>query len=263
MTGAAILSARSALRSGAGLIYSVYPRELGVIFESTLIEPVKRPLPGNERWFAETMGDDAASALSDCDAVAVGPGVGRRETTSAFIANLIPQIKVPLVLDADGLNVLAGDLAPLRKRMGATVLTPHPGEAARLLKCTVGELQANRLDACLDLAKDLDAVVLLKGPHTIITSPNGQRYVNPTGNSGLAKGGSGDVLTGLIAGLLGQGMEPTEAAAAGAFVHGLAADLAAARQSVRSITPGDVIDQFGAAFAQLEKTAKDDQIAAR
>lgn len=257
MTGAAILTARAASRSGAGLIYSVYPRELGPIFETTLIEPVKRPLPGKERWFTHAMVEAALEGVSDCGAVAFGPGVGQREATATFAAEIVGKIEVPLVIDADGLNVLAGNIEPLRRRQAATVLTPHPGEAARLLNSSVRDVQANRLEACLKLSKDLNAVILLKGAHSIVTAPGGQRYVNPTGNSGLAKGGSGDVLTGLILGLLGQGMDPVEAAATGAFVHGLAADLAAGDQSVRSITPGDVVDHFGKAFARLEKTARE------
>lgn len=257
MTGAAILTATAASRSGAGLIYSVYPQELGPIFESTLIEPVKRPLPGKERWFTKAMLEAALEGVADCGAVAFGPGIGQREATAAFAAEIVQKIEAPLVIDADGLNVLAENLESLKRRKGVTVLTPHPGEASRLLNSSVKDVQGNRLEACLELSKDLNAVILLKGAHTIITAPNGQRYVNPTGNSGLAKGGSGDVLTGLILGLLGQGMDPVEAAATGAFVHGLAADLAAADQSVRSMTPGDVIDHFGKAFARLEKTARE------
>lgn len=257
MTGAAIMTARAASRSGTGLIYSIYPRELGNIFETTLIEPVKRPLPGSERWFTQGMADAALEAVSDCGAVALGPGIGTREETAAFAGEVVERIEGALVIDADGLNVLADNLEALRRRKGATVLTPHPGEAARLLNSSVKDVQANRLEACLELSRDLDAVIVLKGAHTIITAPDGQRYVNPTGNSGLAKGGSGDVLTGVILGLLGQGMAPMEAAASGVFIHGLAADLAAAGQSVRSITPGDVTEHFGKAFARLEKTARE------
>lgn len=257
MTGAAILAARAAVRSGAGLVYAVYPHALGTVFESALIEPVKRPLPGAERWFTGDLVTAALEAVRDCDAVALGPGVGQRESTAAFVAEMVARVEVPLVIDADALNLLANDLTPLRGRKGPAVLTPHPGEAARLLGCSVPELQARRLEACRELAREARSTVLLKGAHTVITDPDGQRYINPTGNSGLAKGGSGDVLTGLIAGLLAQGMQPTEAAALGAFVHGMAADLAAKEASVRAMTPGDVLENFGAAFARLEKTQRE------
>jgi ADP-dependent NAD(P)H-hydrate dehydratase / NAD(P)H-hydrate epimerase len=259
MTGAAVLAARAAVRSGAGLIYAVYPQALGGTMEAALAEPVKLPLAGEERWFSGEMIEAALEALAeaDADAVALGPGVGQRETTGAFVSAMTKRIQAPLVIDADGLNLLANDLEPLRRREGATVLTPHPAEAARLLGTTTAAVQEDRLGACVELARELGATVLLKGAQTVVTAPDGQRYVNPTGNSGLAKGGSGDVLTGLIAGLLGQGMAATAAAALGAFVHGMAADLAAEKGSVRSITPSDVIECFGAAFARLEKLKRE------
>lgn len=256
MTGAAVLAARAAVRSGAGLIYACYPKALGATFEAALIEPVKRPLPGREAWFTEAMIKAGLKAVGDCDAVALGPGIGQRATTAAFMGAMVEKIEAPLVIDADGLNLLAKNRRALKKRKGATVLTPHPAEAARLLGTTTEDVQGRRLDACMELARELNATILLKGAKTIITAPDGRRYVNPTGNSGLAKGGSGDVLTGLIGGLLGQGMKPTAAACLGAFVHGLAADLAAGEGSVRSITPSDVIGHFGKAYARLEKAGR-------
>ena len=253
MTGAAVLAARAAVRSGAGLVYSAYPRPLGPIMESHLIEPVKIPLPGSAMWFT---GEMAARAIEEAElmqAVAIGPGLGHRPETQRFLREVIHHVKAPLVIDADGLNLLAEHPVELKRRPGPTILTPHPGEAARLLGCTVAEVERDRLGAFTAMAQEYSAVVVLKGAQTIVTGPAGQRYLNPTGNSGLAKGGSGDVLTGLIAGLASQGASALEAARLGVFLHGLAADVAAERLGVRAMTPSDVIESLGPAFLRLER----------
>jgi len=255
MTGAAVLAARAAGRSGVGLIYSVYPRALGSIMESHLIEPVKRPLDGLDKWFTREMIESAMSELADKDAVAFGPGIGQREETKAFALEMISRVATPMVIDADALNILAAseDMpAKLRSRKAATILTPHPGEAARLLKCSIEEIEGNRMDCCVELARETGAIIVLKGSQTIITAPDGQRYINPTGNSGLAKGGSGDVLTGLIVGLLAQGMTGLNAALLGVFVHGVAADLTAERIPPRAMTPSDVIEGMAGAWKSID-----------
>lgn len=256
MTGAAVLAARAAARSGVGIVYSVYPQALGAIMESHLIEPVKRPLEGIERWFTLAMLEGAMTQLADMDAVAFGPGIGQREETKDCALEMISRISAPMVIDADALNILAssdGMRARLRDRKGETVLTPHPGEAARLFKCSVAEIEANRMECCVELAKETGAIIVLKGPQTIITAPDGQRYINPTGNSGLAKGGSGDVLTGLIVGLLAQGMTTLDAALLGVFTHGVAADLSAEKIPPRAMTASDVIDGLAAAWKSIER----------
>ena len=256
MTGAAMLAAESAVRSGVGLVYSCYPHSLGTIFESRLLEPVKIPLAGEALWFTEGHATEALDAAETMQAVALGPGLGKHRTTGAFARKIVQSVEAPLVIDADGLNLLAENIGDLAQRPGPTVLTPHPGEAARLLGTTIAEIQNNRLDAMVELAAQYNVVVALKGSQTLITAPDGQRYINPTGNSGLAKGGSGDVLTGLIAGLLAQGMTALDAARLGVLLHGMAADLARERFGMRAMTPSNLLDFLGGAFQRLERPEK-------
>ena len=255
MTGSAVLAAKAAARSGAGLIYSAYPHVLGTIMESHLIEPVKIPLAGEEGWLTGAQAGAVIEAAETMQALAIGPGIGRRPETGRLLSEVVARVKAPLVIDADGLNLLAENLEALAGRPGPTVLTPHPGEAARLLGYSIDEVENNRLDAMAELSKRYGAVVVLKGAQTVTTEPNGQRTLNPTGNSGLAKGGSGDVLTGLITGLLAQGCAPGEAARLGVFLHGMAADVAAEKNSPRGMLPSDVIEALGTAFQRLERSA--------
>lgn len=267
MTGAAVLAARAAARSGAGLVYLAYPRPLGSVLEALAIEPVKIPLdlphepdkPARPRapWFEAA---DVESALHELDrlranAAGIGPGIGTRPGTREFAIAMIERIPVPLVVDADALNHLATEPAALSRRRAPTILTPHPGEAARLLGRSVRAVEFDRPGACLELARDHRAVVVLKGSRTIVAAPDGVRTINPSGNSGLAKGGSGDVLTGLIAGLLAQGLPAADAARLGVFLHGLAADRAARRIGVRSMIASDVVDALGEGYLFLERLA--------
>lgn len=252
-TGAAILTARAAARSGVGLVYVAYPRGLGHIMESALVEPVKLPLAGDELWFTPAMVDQILEQASKMDAIAVGPGLGLHPETGAFLHRIVCEVKRPLVIDASGLDLLSQDLASLRRRGAPTIVTPHPKEAARLLGRTVAEVEADRLDAFARFARDYEVVTVLKGAQSIVTSPSGQRSINPSGNTGLAKGGSGDLLTGLTAGLLAQGMEAYDATRLGVFMHGMAADVTAETLSVRAMLPSDVIETLGQTFLRLEK----------
>lgn len=253
MTGAAIMAARAASRSGAGLIYAAYPHLLGTIIESQLVEPVKIPLAGEAPWFTADMVGRVLEEAEGMDAVGIGPGTGLHEETKKFMHELIPQLNVPMVIDASGLDHLAHDLDLLHKRTAPTILTPHVGEAHRLLKIPVEEVQRNRLDVFLEFSRRYNVITVLKGAQTVVTEPGGQRYINPTGNSGLAKGGSGDVLTGLIAGLLAQHAPALDAARLGVFLHGLAGDVTAEKLGVRGMIPSDVIGNLGPAFMRLEK----------
>lgn len=252
MTGAAILAARAAVRSGTGLVYVGYPEQLGPIFESTLIEPVKIPLPGDKKYFTPSMLEAALDQAEKVDGVAIGPGIGQQPKTEEFFTAILKKVEAPVVIDADGLNLLAKNLNVLKRRPGPTVLTPHPGEAGRLLDRPVKEIQSDRSSAFTGFCKEYDVIVALKGFQTVITAPDGQKYINPSGNSGLAKGGSGDVLTGLIVGLLAQGCAPLAATQLGVFLHGVAGDLAAKKWGPRAMAPGDLPDHFGEAFRLLE-----------
>ncbi len=253
MSGAAVMAARAATRSGAGLVYVAYPAPLGPVIEGALLEPVKRPLGGERPWFGPEHVEAALAEAAQVDAVALGPGLGRREGTAEFLAAMLRGVRQPLVIDADGLNLLAERPDLLAERPGPTILTPHPGEAATLLGRTIGEVQADRLGAFVDFCARWNVVAVLKGAQTIITDAAGRRWINPSGNTGLAKGGSGDVLTGLVAGLAAQGMSATEAARLGVFLHGFTADLLAERMSVRALIAGDLLGALGEAWLRLER----------
>lgn len=254
LTGAAILASRAACRSGAGLVFTCFPEPLAPAFEINLIEPIKIPLPGDEPFFTAQHVERVLRETANMQAVAIGPGLGRHPETKDFMLATLREVNAPVVIDADGLNLLAEGVEELAQRPGPTVLTPHPVEAARLLGCSKEDVIANRIDAFRELSARYRAVVVLKGSQTVITDPDGQCYINPTGNTGLAKGGSGDVLTGLIAGLLAQGATPRHAACLGVFLHGMAADVCAEQTSVRAMLPGEVIDSLSTAFRRLETT---------
>jgi ADP-dependent NAD(P)H-hydrate dehydratase len=241
MTGAAILAGRAALRGGAGLV------QVATAFEVLPVVAAGHPcyttagLPGDiaGRLDASAEGELLALAAT-ADVVALGPGLGQGPAMAGLVARLVERLGVPLVLDADGLNALAGQTNILTGRSAATVLTPHPGEFARLLGRKVSGDPAERRELAARFAADHGAVLLLKGHGTVVT--DGRRvYVNTTGNPGLATGGSGDVLTGLIAALLGQRLDPFAAAQLGAHVHGLAGDLARDDLGEASLIATDLI----------------------
>lgn len=229
-TGAAAMTATAALRVGAGLVTLAIPCTLNPILESQTIEAMTLPLPDDGKGaLTEAAFDGVARAWEGKRCVAVGPGMGAAPQTRALVHRIIRTCPLPLVIDADGLNHLAGHLFLLTERKAPTVLTPHPGEMARLLQRTVPDIQKNRVAAVRDLAQPYGVVVILKGARTLVGEPGGRVWINPTGNAGMASGGMGDVLTGAVAGLLAQGSSATDAALAAVFLHGLAADILAGR----------------------------------
>jgi NAD(P)H-hydrate epimerase len=229
-TGAAAMAATAAVRMGAGLVTLAVPRSLNPILEALTIEAMTLPLPDDGQGaLSEAAFDDVARAWEGKRCVALGPGLGMAPPTGAAVQRILRTCPLPIVLDADGLNHLAEQISLLDERPAATVLTPHPGEMARLLRCTTAEVQNDRVAAARGLAQQHKVVVLLKGGRTLVAAPDGRVWINPTGNAGMASGGMGDVLTGAIAGLLAQGLGPLDAALAAVFLHGLAADILAAR----------------------------------
>ena len=249
MTGAAVLCAQGALRSGAGLVFTACPERLETLLATLLVEPIQAPVASRDGWqFDESSLDDLLALAEKADVVALGPGLGQQEATARLVVTLCGKIQAPLVLDADGLNALNGQWQTLKDRPGPTVITPHPGELARLRQTTIAAIQADRIQAALQMAADTGCVVVLKGPDTVIAEPDGDAYINTTGNHGMASGGMGDVLTGLIAGLMAQGATALAAARAGVFLHGLAADLATAHSDPRSLTASEVAQALGRAI---------------
>jgi ADP-dependent NAD(P)H-hydrate dehydratase / NAD(P)H-hydrate epimerase len=250
--GAVVLAARAAVRSGAGLVTAAVPASIRDLVDLGSLESLTLGLPADA---AGELAAGAAAAILEAargkQAVALGPGLGRGEETAAAIRGAVLACPLPLVLDADGVNAFAGRAGELAGREAPTVLTPHPGEIARLLATEVPRTSDQRLDSARRAAAECRAVAVLKGHLTLVASPGGPLWVNPTGNPGMATGGSGDVLTGMIAALLAQGMEAADAARAGVFLHGLAGDRATARLGERALAAGDLIAALGETFQQL------------
>ena len=222
--GAAILAARGALRGGAGLVTVFGTETVAAAVVAALPEAMTHVLPESGGAIAERGLRDAVRALEGFDAAVAGPGLGTSSETVAFLEGLLRSTRRPFVLDADALNAFAGRPGALARRRGALVLTPHPGEAGRLLASASRQIQADRLGAVRALARQTRAVVVLKGAHTLVAEPGGTVVANPTGTPLLATAGSGDVLAGLLAALLGGGLAPRAAAVAAAWLHGAAAE---------------------------------------
>lgn len=226
MSGAAVLCASAALRAGAGLVYLAVPQEILPIVATANPCYLTAPLPQDEDGRLAPTAEAALLELARSrDVVAFGPGLGRSPALTALLTSLLTQTQRPVVLDADGLNALEHHTDRLRLRPAPLILTPHPGELARLLGSDIPTVQKNRRELAVRFAAEHGLVLVLKGHGTVVT--DGRRvYQNATGNAGMATGGTGDVLTGLIAALLGQGLEAFAAAQLGVYLHGLAGDLA-------------------------------------
>jgi hydroxyethylthiazole kinase-like uncharacterized protein yjeF len=252
-TGAGVLASLAALRSGAGLVSLALPHSLNPAMEAKLTEVMTIPLPEAEEG---VLGAEAAKRVMEWlggkSALILGPGIGTHPETVRCVHEVLRQVRIPVVLDADGLNALAMDSGGIGAIHAPLILTPHPGELARLRHATTAEVQADRLTAAQETAQAYDAVVVLKGAHTIVAEPGGALFINLTGNPGMATAGSGDVLSGVVGALLGQGYAPSMAARIAVHIHGLAGDLAAAALGERSLIAGDLVDMLPHAFQQIE-----------
>ena len=235
-TGAAFFAAMGALRAGAGLVFLGVPESIYGIEAVKLNEPVIFPLPDAGGRLSADAVPEILTRLPQMDAVLVGPGLGQSEGTLAVVRAVLEKAECPVVVDADGINVLRAHRDLLRGRKSPTILTPHDGEFARL----GGVIGEDRMAAAAALAEELGCTVLLKGHETCITDGT-DGYLNPTGNPGMAVGGSGDVLAGVITALLGAGLPPLEAAACGAWLHGAAGDRCAAELGQYGMLPTDML----------------------
>lgn len=249
-TGAAVLTARAALRSGCGLVTLGCPKSAHAAIAAHLLCEMSLPLadaaPG---VFTRDAVSEVLDAADRTQAVALGPGITTDGPAMEFAQDIAILCPLPMVIDADGINALAGAAQRLEWAEGTRVLTPHPGEAAHLLGCTTAEVLADREQAAFSIATEAHAIVLLKGARTIVTDAE-RMYVNETGNSGMATAGSGDVLTGVIASLLAQGVPGFEAAVLGAYLHGLAGDLAASGLGQHGMIASDILDHLPYAFVR-------------
>lgn len=235
-TGAPALAALGALRVGAGLVYLGVPESIYAIEAIKLMEPIVFPLPDEGGMLASAAIKPIEEKIASMDAVLIGPGLGQSAATARIVCWVLENYEGPVIVDADGINVLRAHKDVLRGRTSLTILTPHEGEFCRF----GGKLDAGRTEAALELSRELGAIVLLKGHETVIT--DGQKvYVNTTGNPGMAVGGCGDVLAGMIAGLIGQGIAPLEAAACAAWLHGAAGDICALEMGQYGMLPSDML----------------------
>ena len=236
-TGAAALAAMGALRGGAGLVFLGVPEPAYPIVASKLLEAIVFPLPSADGKLSEAAAGEIAERLPGVDAVLIGPGLGRSEGVLSAVRTVLGQKTVPVVLDADGINVLEAHRDVLRESACPTIITPHEGEFARL----GGDLTSlDRKEAAKQLASQLGVVCVLKGSGTVVTDGERTR-INTTGNPGMATGGSGDVLAGLMTALIGQGMDPFDAASAAVWLHGRAGDLCARRIGQYGMLPSDML----------------------
>lgn len=252
MAGAPALTGASALRSGAGLVRVASPAEVQPTVASFEPSYLTYPLEDDEHGLIrfEPAFKVLGTFLKTADVLAVGPGLGQSEDLRLLVHWVVEHVQVPTVLDADALNALAGQTEILSGLKRPVVITPHPGEFARLTGRTVAEIQSDRQTHAIALAQAENLVVVLKGAGTIVTDGN-RLYVNTTGNPGMATGGSGDVLTGVIAGLLGQRLSAFDAAVLGVYAHGLAGDIARDQNGEVGLIAGDIVDAIPDVFIHL------------
>lgn len=253
MAGAVCLAAEAALRAGAGLVHVAVPAPIYGVVEGAVIEALVHPLPAQEGMFSPEAAGEIIRLLEGVDVVLLGPGLGRGPGPAEVVRAVITTGHPRVVADADALYALARDAKLLTRGHGELILTPHPGEFARLVGKEVQEVVIGKIEEARAAAREWHAVVALKGPPTAIASPTGEVFLSITGNTALAHGGAGDVLAGIIAGLWAGGAEALAAACAGAYLHGLAADLLAEGGAERALLPGDLFRVLPQAIAGLER----------
>jgi ADP-dependent NAD(P)H-hydrate dehydratase / NAD(P)H-hydrate epimerase len=242
-TGAAALVSQSALRVGTGLVTLGVPESLNPILEEKLTEVMTEPLPETKEKTLSLRSQKRIFNLSSRKtALAIGPGLSLNPETLRLVRQVVGKSNLPAVIDADGLSALTGKVDILRKKKAERILTPHPGEMARLLGISVEAVQKDRIEAARKFARNYGVILVLKGSRSLVAAPGGDVFINPTGNPGMATGGMGDVLTGMIAGFLAQGILPLEAAKLGVYLHGLSGDYAAFRRGERGMAASDLID---------------------
>lgn len=253
LTGAPFMTAVAALRAGAGAVILGVPKSLHPSLIRKVTEVMITPLEETDEG---TISPEALETIQErlrwADVVALGPGLSQNLETRKLVHTLVPSIVQPLVLDADGLGMMAYDISLLKKRRFSTIITPHVGELRSLTKLDRGAIERERVEVARSQAHALNTIVVLKGSPTIVGTPDGHAFMNSTGNPGMATAGAGDVLTGIIASFAAQGMTPKEAAWAGVFVHGLAGDIAAEKFGQRSLMAMDILEAVPEALRSIE-----------
>ena len=252
MAGAAIMAGKAALSCGIGLLKIAVPKSIYPVCATNILESVYYPLEETSNGVISSKNTDFLLEMCEkSSAVVIGCGLSVCDDTKNLVQSVITNCEKPLVIDADALNCICNKPEILKNLKAPAIITPHPGEMARLLHSTPKTVNSNRENTAIDFAKKFGVVTVLKGAGTIIASPDGEVYINHTGNSGMATGGSGDVLSGIIGSLLAQGAAPINAAAAGVFLHGTIGDLAAEKLGKISMLPTDMIDMIPTAYLKL------------
>ena len=248
-TGAAALCANAAMRSGTGLVTVGVPESLNPVMEGLVLEAMTYPLPEKEKGLlTQSCFEEIQELLKDKQTLALGPGLGTHPETTKLVEKLVSTCEFPMIIDADGLNHIAKKTDILKQKKASIILTPHPGEMARLCGLSTKEIQADRIGTARQFAAEFKVILILKGAGTVIALPDGKAFISPTGNAGMASGGMGDVLTGMIAGFCAQGLPPEKASLAGVYLHGLCADILAEK-----------IGRFGYLASDLIRTIPESQ----
>lgn len=253
MTGAAALSALGALRSGAGLVTALTPSSEQPILAVKLTEAMTIPLPHENGVISAAAADTVLENIKNADAAVFGPGLGKGRGILPLLERIVTEFTKTLIIDADGINALSANIDILNRKKCSVILTPHPGEMSRLSGLSISEIQSARIKTAEDFADRFDVTVALKGEGTVVAARGGKTAVNPSGNCGMATGGTGDVLSGVVAALAAQGCTPYDSAVLGVYLHGLAGDIAAAEKGVHGLIASDLCGALPAAFLETLK----------
>lgn len=252
MTGAACLTGMASLKTGSGIVSLAVPRTLNIVFEQKLTEIMTVPVEDTGMGaFSRNCVLELMPHIKNSDVLAIGPGIGKGEDIMEVLKYVFDNFSTPIVLDADGLNCICENLDILSRHEGQVVITPHPGEMSRLTGNPIREITANPIKTALEFAQKYSAIVLLKGAVSVVADPSGALYVNRTGNEGMATAGSGDVLTGIVAGFVSQGYDAFDAAVLASFLHGFAGDIASEQIAQDSITASDILNNLPFALKKL------------
>ncbi|MCI9145763.1 MAG: NAD(P)H-hydrate dehydratase [Eubacterium sp.] len=252
MPGASVICAKAALKTGVGLLECVFPKSAYPVMTSHLIQPIFKPVCENEsKTISIGAMNDVTESLNRADAVAIGCGIGNNDDTQVVTAQVIKSSLVPVVLDADGINSVVPFIDIIKDKKAPLVITPHPAEMARLIGESTEYVQSNRIAAAKAFAEENDCIVVLKGANTVVTDGR-QVFVNTTGNAGMAMGGTGDMLTGMLTSFIAQGLSPLQAAKSAVYIHGLCGDITAEELSQRGMTVDDMLSLLGALMSNFE-----------
>ncbi len=253
MQGAAVLCTNAAIKSGAGIVISAFPDKAYAAIAPKITEALMLPLKDDKSGFLSFDAEESIlKALKTCTAVAAGCGLGNTEATKRIITSLIKNAECPIIIDADGINAISGNINILKSAKVPVILTPHPGEMSRLTGKSVSDIQNSRIETAREFAVKNKVILILKGNNSVIAFDDGTVFINPTGNAGMAKGGSGDVLAGIVGSFLAQGMNAHDAAVCAAYIHGLCGDETAKKFSMTGMTPSMMINHLPKLFSKFE-----------